>query len=142
MLCRVCSTSCLLFFPAAAPLPACCVVEVVFDLAQQEVQSGNRYAAERILGCLRKLPAAQSVGPQQLAGLLEQKLQAGAAFHIHQLCQFPAAQHIPAERMQHLLLLLLGPLLKDLFGDMAWEQLLQLPGAQAVVSEAHFTVVA
>jgi hypothetical protein len=113
----------------------------VFDLARQEVQCNGVFAKPGIVGCLSKLPAAEYVGPEQLAGLLEQALTIGMEFHITELCQFPAAQKIPAERMQRLLLLL-GHLVEGWSGYTAAEQLLQLPGTLHVVSQAPHPAVA
>ena len=103
--------------------------------ARQAVRQHISYSEEGTLSCLRKLPAAESLGPELLADLLGRALQRGAASESLQLFEFPAAQQISAERMQQLLLAA-GTRLEALFTFRALEQLLQLPGAQAMVSSA------
>lgn len=116
-------------------LPACCAEDVQVAQAQQEVRQHISCSEKGTLSCLRKLPAAESLSPELLADLLGQALQRGAASNTLELLEFPAAQQISAARMQQLLLAA-GTRLDCLFTHSALEQLLQLPGAQAMVSSA------
>jgi hypothetical protein len=93
----------------------------------------NELTAVVAAGSFRQLPAAQTISASMLAALIEQALQQGRTLLARELARFLGLEQISAGCLQQLLQLL--AMQEDRSSRDLEEHLLQLPGAQTMVSQ-------